>query len=280
MCPNSKITSKGTMDLRLFEKIVDQIRYSAKAIHLYLVGEPLLQKNIVRMIRYCKQNTRASVTISTNATLLNNSLAQRLIDSGLDEIILCLDGNSAQTYEQIRRGARFAEVSANIANFIRLKGERDKPKCIVQLIAMYLNRPEINDFKDRWGDLDCKVSVKWVDTWGCQLPELASMSDSLSPNRQKARIPCADLWFKMAINWRGEVVVCCHDWAGKYVLGNLTYQTVAEVWNGGEIARLRRLQQQRNYDSLALCDNCSEWSTEDDEYAYFAEFRCLERSRP
>jgi len=281
MCPNSNMKSRSFMDLRLFKSIIDQGRFSAKAILLYFVGEPLLHKDIVAMVDYCKATTQARVTLSTNATLLDPVVGQQLIEAGLDEIVCSLDGNTPEVYHQIRRGADFGTVTRNIKGFLALKNGREKPRCVLQFVRMHLNEHEIQNFRETWSSQDgCDVSVTWLDTWAYQMPELALMSNHLSPNRYETRLPCADLWFKMVVNSRGEVVLCCHDWAGKHLLGDLNRQSVEETWNGERINELRRLHHERRHKDVAMCRSCFEWSKEEDEYVYFPEFVSLSRRRP
>ena len=99
MCPNSRLSNNECfMDFNLFKKIIDEIKYVAKVIRLNYRGEPLLHPKIIEMIRYCKENTFARISLSTNGTLLNTKLSEKLIRIGIDEIIFSLDSNSPETY--------------------------------------------------------------------------------------------------------------------------------------------------------------------------------------
>lgn len=272
MCPNRYYRSKGYMDFGLFRRIVDQIADSAGAVMLYFVGEPLLHRQLVDMIEYCRCNSEARLILSTNATILDEALSQALIASGLDDLILCIDGNTAQTYSRIRRRADFETVVRNAVRFLELKKGLPKPTCIVQLIRMHLNRAEIEAFRNRWSQYECEVLVTWLDTWANQFPGLCLLTDSLCPNRSKPRVACADLWFKMIVNWRGEVVICCHDWTPKIVLGDLNRETVREVWNGDAIRNPRRIHLIGQFERVDFCKECFEWSTLSEELEFFADF--------
>ncbi len=279
MCPSSNVISKGFMDFSLFRSIVDQISSSAKAVLLYFTGEPLLHQAIVEMVRYCKSKTNARVILSSNATMLDGPLSREIIDSGLDDLIFSLDGNSSNTYERIKRGADFAKVTENITGFIKLKGIQNKPSVTVQFIEMDINRNEVADFVARWKGFNCKTAVGQVSTWACQLPHLVTTSGNSRPD-YGPRSPCAELWFKMVINYRGEVVLCCYDYQGKKIIGNLTSNDVVEVWNSSTLSTLRELHSRGQYDEIELCKSCSEWTRDEDEYLYFPEFASFPVGRP
>lgn len=279
MCPNSKIQSKGFMDFDLFKNIIEQIKTKAKVIMLYNIGEPLLYEKIFEMIEYCKKNTEAKVYLSTNGTLLNEDISKKIIKSKLDEIIISLDGNSAQTYEKIRIGADFEKVNENILSFIKIRSDSIKPEISLQFIKMNLNKHEINEFKDKWKKLKCKVVLSNLKTWGHELSKFSKISN-IQSSAVLSREPCADLWFTMTINHEGEVVSCCYDHTKKNLIGNLKECSVEDIWNNNKIKQLRKLQSGKEFSKIELCKNCYNWSNEIDEYEYFPEFLFSRAGRP
>ena len=104
ICPNSigYPLKRGYMEWDLFVKIINQIKNVAQIIQLYWMGEPLLHTRLIDMIKYIKKNTCAKVIISTNGNLLNKKIANLLIDSGIDKIIISCDAaESQEVYSQI-----------------------------------------------------------------------------------------------------------------------------------------------------------------------------------
>jgi len=271
MCPNPKYGPDvlGHMDFALFQRIVDEISPYALAVMLYWVGEPLLHRELPRMIRYLKDWSRARVIISTNASRLRGRLAEEILDSGLDELIVGIDGDSDTSFEQIRIRGRFGEVVNNVEDFLRLKGNAPRPVVVVQFLEMESNSHEVRAFLERWQQYDCVPLVTWIDTWSGHMPELRQLAKQLSPYNSKDREACADLWFKMVVNWRGQVVLCCHDWAATQVLGDLNSQTVGSIWNSQALDERRQMHRGRQFRGLNLCDSCVEWSTVDDERAHW-----------
>ena len=125
MCGRSKKRAFGHMDFDLYKKIVDQsLAAGASAIRLYHMGEPLLNRQIVEFVGYFKYRViqqdfkhpcaRRTIGIQTNGTLLNEGLSQRLMEAGLDDIALSIDGRTSREFERIRKGAKFAEVIGNL----------------------------------------------------------------------------------------------------------------------------------------------------------------------
>ena len=271
MCPNSKYRSKslGKMKMRLFKKIVDEIAPYAKAIMLYWVGEPLLHPKLPEMIRYIKVRSEARVIISTNASLLKGQLARDLINSGMDEIIIGMDGDSPETFEHIRVGGKFEEIVRNTENFLELVGNKNKPTVVIQFLEMKANSKETKAFWDHWSKFNCYPLITWIDTWAGQMAELKLTAQQLSPYEDALRKPCADLWYKMTINWQGQVTLCCHDWNASTILGSLWDQSVMEIWHSSYLKYLRNEHQKGNFSVHNLCKDCFEWSTVEDEIAHW-----------
>lgn len=275
MCPNSKYESrqKGNMSFQLFKKIIDEISPFAQIIKLHWIGEPLINKNIVSMIRYARKKSNAKLFMSTNASLLKGNLAEDIRTSGLDKIIFSLDGNNKDTFEKIRIKGDFDEVVDNINNFIEAVENKGGPYCEVKIIQFDSNKTEIDYFKRRWDKYrKTIVHIMWLSTWGGQLPELKNLSPNLSPNISHKRNACTDLWFKMQIDWSGEVALCCWDWSGTVSLGNVLNSSVKEIWQSNKINKERELQIQQNYHGI--CANCNEWAKMQ-EYEFWYTFEKL-----
>ena len=103
MCPTGRkevLRPKGFMEFDVFKQIVDEMAPHVKATTLHIWGEPLMHKRIFDMVAYCRAHNLRS-EISTNATLLDEKKAQKLLDAGLDAIYLCLDGMRPETYEAV-----------------------------------------------------------------------------------------------------------------------------------------------------------------------------------
>lgn len=268
ICPNRlyQDNEKGYMSYELFEKIVLQIKDFADVIQLYWVGEPLLHPKIFDMIAYCKMNSRAKIILSTNGSLLTEDNCKKLINSGLDKLIISMDAaDSNEVYNAIRTCGDINRLNANVTHLITYANHLD---ITLQFILTNVNKTEKENFIEKWAPYKVKVCIHCLYTWANQLPELNGFSSYLSPMIGQERVPCADLWYKIAVHWNGDVSRCCFDWSFKNVIGNLKEQNIQDIWNSSIVQSLRGEQKKLNFDALCKC--CDAWATEQ-EYEYLFE---------
>jgi MoaA/NifB/PqqE/SkfB family radical SAM enzyme len=262
MCPRNLMTRKvGFMEFGLFKKVVQQIKGATSFTWLHSFGEPLFHPELGLFIDYCSANN-IKTGISTNATILDADKSKMLLDSSLHRIILCMDGATSDTYAKLRFGADFIKTKENILNFLRLAKERKKKDLIVevQIINMRNTSSEIELFTREWSAIGARVVVKVFTTWGNQVN---SIVDTYSPrilytHRKKERYPCKFLWTEGGVLWNGDFVVCCMDFNGHTVAGNLSTDTLKDIWNSSVLIGLRKEQSEDNYTN-PLCKNCTEW---------------------
>lgn len=248
MCPRQLINRPlQEMEFSLFKKIIDEMKDSAELIYLHGLGEPLLCSQFFKFLEYAKsQNLK--VGISTNATLLGKNQSRKLLDLGLDYLILAFDGATKETYEKIRVGGNFEKVEANIKNFLVMKKKRKKsPFTVIQFITMKENEEEAGLFLKKWQRLGADVvRVKpVVDFFGQQKPKtISAVSNCFYPFRM------------INIYFDGTVVPCCEDNFGDYSLGNIKEKSLKEIWNGEKARILRQKLAKRKRSEILLCRSC------------------------
>lgn len=260
MCPTrSKARADGTMSMELFQRAADEIAaHGAEIVWLHAWGEPFVDAQLFERIAYIKQYPSIrNVVISTNATLLRGERARRLAESELDTVVFSLDGVTAETYEAIRRGARFSVVLENVRRFLEARQARGGrgPRAVFQIIAMRETAREIEAFRAYWrpflqpGD---HIHVKSFNTWA------GKTADRGFPERGvDFRVPCtAFLWDALTILWNGDVVPCCFDVDGELVIGRFGEQTLEEIWKGPALMELRRRHCRLDFRDVSLCAAC------------------------
>lgn len=267
MCPTGLHVlerNKGHMKWDLFTKVIDEMAPHVKTTTLHIWGEPLLHPRLVDMVRYARARGIA-VSTSTNATLLTGEKARALIDAGLSEIYLCLDGMDAKTYEAIRKKADFEETKANIERFIEIRRGLNGagPKTYVQIIEMAPTQAQVEAFRAYWArpGVD-RVSVKAFDSWGNQVKEINRLRapDDELPSL-KGRYHCPLLWYHCHVYFDGTVTCCDRDYGAKYPLGNVAEAGgVMKVWNGPKMQELRRKHLAKDLKDVPPCRSCTEWS--------------------
>ena len=267
MCPTGLHVlgrANGHMKWELFTMVIDEMAPHVKTTTLHIWGEPLLHPRFADMIRYARE-AGINVSISTNATLLDEKKTVALLESGLNEIYLCLDGMKAETYEAIRKKADFEQTKANVERFIRMRREHPQrgPKTYVQIIEMEPTKEQTEEFRAFWRrpGVD-RVNVKAFDSWGNQVKEINRLRD---PDDElpslKDRYHCPLLWYHCHVYYDGTVTCCDRDYGAKYPLGNVADEGgVMKVWNGPKMAELRRKHLAKDVGDVAPCRACTEWS--------------------
>lgn len=264
MCPYKEMTRPHEMmEVELFQKVVDEVAGYNGMLWLHNLGEPLAHPRFDDLIRYVKSKG-LRCGISTNATLLNEARTQRVLASGLDKIILCMDGITKETYERMREGANFEQVTDNIEGFLRRKRElgHHTPQAIVQLIYMRETEPQVPEFRRRWASLADRLHVKRFSTWAEQVGGIAELSDPkhrYEPDHSLSehRYPCAYLWRNVVVTANGDVIPCCVDYDARMVMGNVKESTLEEIWHGERFRQVREDHLAGRF--LDTCETCREW---------------------
>ncbi|OGP86617.1 MAG: hypothetical protein A2Y95_00910 [Deltaproteobacteria bacterium RBG_13_65_10] len=257
MCPITEMERKlGNMDLELFKKIVaDAAAHGTTFVYLHAWGESTIHREFFSFVREAKK-VGLAVGLSTNCTLLNEKKAQEVIDSGLDFLILSMDGAIKETYEKVRKNADFEIVQQNITHMLATKARAGRgPFTVLQLIKMTETQEEVDRFVSYWKDIaPDSVFVKKLWTWDGKAEDINRLLVDEAPDA--VNTVCPALWKQLIIHWDGDVVPCCTDIEGKLHLGNLREQTLWEVWNGESMRALRRAHTEGRRKGLYPCDGC------------------------
>jgi radical SAM protein with 4Fe4S-binding SPASM domain len=267
MCPRGEPDvmerAVGHMKTDLFEKILDQLVFFEDPCRLHWFGEPLMNPKIFEQIAIAKRRV-PNLAISTNATLLHEENSARLLDSGLDTLMVAIDGATADVYESIRKSPTFTfeEVTGNTERFLEMKRRlgRHKPRVILSIIKMRDTEGDLEDFRAHWLAKGAdEIRIKPFVAWGSQEPgfaDLAMQADAPKYTSTRA-FPCKFLWQNIIIAWDGLVVPCCYDYDAKMVMGDLKTSSLAEIWNSPKYVEFRRAELEgRNLSPL--CANCAD----------------------
>jgi radical SAM protein with 4Fe4S-binding SPASM domain len=182
----------------------------------------------------------------------------------LDTIIIAIDGATKDVYENVRKSERFEfeEVRENAEQFLALRRARGqtRPFVILSIIAMDITSPDLGLFRDYWEARGAdQVFFKPYANWGSQYSEVIDDLGAVKPMTAQGSPrshPCKLMWKSMVVAWDGKVVPCCFDYDTKMVMGDLTTQTIDEIWNGPAYVALRQAEIEGRNNS-ALCANCT-----------------------
>lgn len=272
MCPQPNLKrQRGEMDFEVFKKIADEIAYENPSTDLWLaiMGEPLIMGDkLIEMIKYAKCKGIEKVHLNTNACLMTGDMAQKLINSGIDEIIIGMDAFTKETYERIRVEGNYNETVKNVEYFLIKKQEmdKDKPHLIVQFIVMYENEHEVEAFKNYWLEKGAIVKIRPRLGWGTGVN-----ADNLNLPDTERDFPCPWLIRTVSIQWTGKFNQCDADFEGTYSPGDIRTKSIKEVWNG-ELAARREKHWNMNF-SHDLCKQCKDWQAGRSLFYYPEDFR-------
>ncbi len=253
---------KGYMTFDNFKKIIDECKKSLEMVMLWNYGEPFLNKDLFKMIKYAR-NKGIKVVTSTNAHFLPGKIDE-LIDSQINKIMISLDGASKATYEKYRQNGNFETVIASIKE---LCAKKDKNILVeLQFIIMRHNEHEVEDIKQMAKKLEVdKLSLK--SAWFLDKRLQDKYKDIIPKNPKYQRVIeksgyCIRPWYHMTIQWNGDVAPCCYDADCSINLGNVFEVGVKKVWNGKKMKNFRKIMK-RQYNGkniVKLCQTCPELS--------------------
>lgn len=257
MCPNKDLRpdEKGVMPFELFRKVVDEVAGRVHDIYLHHRGEPLMNPAIYDMIRYAASKG-IRTRFHSNGTLLDEERAGKILDTPLDLISFSIDGFEREAYERVRIGADFDTTIGNVFRFLELRGAagRKKPYVVIEKINFHDGERELVDnpgaiaLKKRFLEAGAdEVIEKDEYAWALETDQPVSAGDSYER--------CTFPWYAAVICWDGTVAPCPQDFRCVLNMGNVSMQTLAEVWNGPAYRDLRR-RLKSDVSSLSLCGNC------------------------
>lgn len=272
LCPTGTRLLKrpfGSMTLNDFETTLNQLGPQLRVLAFWNQGEPTLNPALPEMIGMACQRGIYTI-VSTNGTLLwKDRMGERLVASGLCELIISIEGITPQSYEVYRVGGKLEQVIKGIqaVRKARVHANGKTPRLVLQWFAMKHNESELPRLRDTarsWG-VDClTVKTTWVSS-NDQAEQFLPKNESLSRYSrdsdrwivQRRRSSCHPLWFSTTIDWDGTVVPCCFDRDEQHAMGNVLHQDFRSIWLGGRYQTMRSvlLRQGR---ILEICRNCGE----------------------
>lgn len=260
----------GTMNPDTFKQIIDKQYKTLIWLILYFQGEPYLNKSFFDMVSYAKSR-KIFTTTSTNGHFLNKENAYKTVNSGLDRLIISLDGLDQTTYEKYRVGGNFAQVKQGIKNLVEAKNElkRSHPFIVVQFIVFKTNEHQLEEAKKLKKELGIdKVEIKTAQVYS------SDDKNQLIPEDRKHRrykknqngeweiknnVPnrCNRMWRAAVVTWDAQVVPCCFDKDADYQMGNLLEDSFNVIKNNESYTQFRQ-QVFSDRSQIDICRNCSE----------------------
>lgn len=279
LCPsgNGDMTrARGQMDLGDFERLLDEAGDYLVLLMLWNQGEPFINKAFVPMVRAAHARRIPTMTSTNGHFVRTLEQAREVVASGLDEIIISLDGVDQETYETYRVGGKLERVLQGARLLAQAKREMASrtPLVNLQFIVFRHNEADLEEAERLARDLEAdKFLTKTAQVYSSQeaatfLPEgdlyrryeptpAEGNGSGLRVKGQPVR-GCKVLWYSSMVNWNGDVAPCCFDKDVDFGMGDtFNGSSFAEIWRGRAYMDFRRtvLADRRTVD---MCRNCSE----------------------
>lgn len=260
----------GMLKTDLFNNVIDQLASTLSYLTFYFQGEPYLNPKFLAMVQYASRKGIYTAT-STNAHYLDDENAKKTITSGLDRLIISIDGTSQETYESYRVGGRIDKVVEGTKNILRWRKELKSktPHVIFQFLVVRPNEHQVPEVYKLANELGVdRVAIKTA-----QIYDYKNGSDLIPTEDKYSRYQldtngmysiknellnhCWKMWHSCVITWDGKVVPCCFDKDAHHVMGDLSRQSFEEIWRS-DAYRQFRSSLLRSRSETEMCKNCTE----------------------
>ena len=261
----------GMLQNDFFKRTIDDIHKELLYLIFYFQGEPYLNPDFLQMVKYASDKKIYTAT-STNAHYLTDDIAKKTVESGLDRLIISIDGTTQDVYQQYRVGGNIAKVLEGAKNIMKWKKELKSktPFVFFQFLVVKPNEHQIEDIKRLAKD----VGVDEVRFKTAQVYEYKTDPNNLIPTidkysrykknadgsytaKNKLANRCWKLQHANVITWDGLVVPCCFDKDAIHQLGNLKIQSFKEIWHDNNYKQFRN-ELYKSRKNIDICANCSE----------------------
>jgi len=261
----------GMLQKDFFSETIDQLYKELYYLVFYFQGEPYLNPQFLDMVKYASAK-RIYTATSTNAHYLTDANAKKTIESGLDRLIISIDGTTQDVYQQYRVGGHLDKVLEGAKNIVKWKREMKSktPFIIFQFLVVKPNEHQVEDVKKLAAEIGVDdVWFKTAQVYDYEndpnqlIPTIAKYSRYRKNKNNTVEVKntlqnhCWRLWHAPVITWDGLVVPCCFDKDAQHQLGDLKGKPFKEIWQNGKYTAFRKkiMQSRKNID---ICANCSE----------------------
>jgi radical SAM protein with 4Fe4S-binding SPASM domain len=264
---------KAYLTFENFKIIIDKVVSHTNTLMYYFMGEPFVNKEWVRQIKYAKSKGIPFIITCTNGDFAN---AEDIIESKIDWVSFQLGGITPETHRVYRIDSDFNRVIKNLKDTVALKNKKNAFWLTIEagFILMKHNEHEVGAFirlckkigLDRYSIID--PCVRTYEQGQEMLPTNKSHwiydPDAFSQGKLTGKITpqndCPWIYYSMVITATGDVVPCCRDPRAKYIMGNLITEDFEDIWNNKKYRYFRKMihNDQKN---IGICNLCSGYGT-------------------
>jgi radical SAM protein with 4Fe4S-binding SPASM domain len=260
---------KGRMDLSTFQRLIDELGNKIIYVILFQQGEPYINHHFLDFVSYAKAR-RLYVATSTNAHYFDLETCRRTVESGIDTMIVSVDGAAQESYAKYRVGGNLEKVLDGIRNLVAAKktARRKTPYIYLQFLIFRHNEHEIPIMEklarslgvDRFLKKNAQVETlaearEWLPREEGYRRYQLNEDNFVVKSRQGV---CPRPWLSTMVNWDGTVVPCCFDKNGKHTTGDMRQsESFVKIWNATDYHNFRQ-EMLSHRDGIDICKNCNQ----------------------
>ncbi len=236
------------MDFGLFKKIIDEIGGKVFAVRLSLRGEPTINPDFVKAIKYAKDHGIKEVSTLTNGSKLTPAFFEQIMYAGIDWITLSFDGIGGE-YEKNRAPLEFDFIYAQLEKIKEIKKRENRVKPVIKIQSIW---PAISANPQEYYETMSKV---------CDLVAFNPLIDFERKNIEitefEENFSCPQLYQRLVIGANGLVMLCANDEQGECIVGDANKETVYSVWHGSKINAAREIHMHKDgFKKILICRKC------------------------
>ncbi len=260
----------GMLQKSLYQKVINESKNHLTWLHLYFQGEPFLNPDFLEMVRFADQKGIFTST-STNAHYLSSKTVGEILQSGLRQLIVSMDGITQEIYAKYRVGGQLEKVQNGLKLLLeeRKKAGNLYPRVVLQCLVTGQNENQIPELK-HWAK---EIGVDELQLKTTQIYDFENGSELIPSDlgysryipdgngkwklKKKIENKCWRMWQGAVVTWDGKVVPCCFDKDAQFVMGNLQKESLSSIWES-ELYQKFRGQLLLDRSQLEICRNCTE----------------------
>ena len=237
----------GAMSFDFFKEIIDQAQGNIEFFSLASRGEPLLCKDIDKMLEYCRGKF-LGLKINTNASMLNEQHCHAILSGGVNTIVFSADAAKEPLYSQLRVKGNLQKVLSNIRLFQEIRRKQYPSSKIITRVSgvKYGSDQDMDSMVSLWGELVDQISFVAYNPW----------ENVYNAPVNETKIACSDLWRRMFIWFDGMANPCDTDFKSTLSSGNFKTHSISELWRSERYEDLRKTHLEKKRGSLSPCQRC------------------------
>jgi radical SAM protein with 4Fe4S-binding SPASM domain len=238
---------RGQLKYDLIEKVISEVAGKIYSLRLSWIGEPSLHPKLINAIRLAKQSGIKEVSFLTNGYRLHLDYFIKLAEAGVDLITVSIDGMN-EAYNQIRKPLKFEETLKKIQDISDYKKSNGLDKPLIKIQGVW---PAIRENPE--GFYNTFVPIVDLIAFNPLIDYLHNDKDIVYEDN----FTCPQHYQRVVIGSNGRAAMCSSDDFMDIDIGDVSTQTIYEIWHGKKFNHVRGVHEQSDgFKNLKPCKNC------------------------